>query len=115
MKKKKIPKETIFITLCLVILIIAAIPRSVELFSGNYIFGFDQGKHWLAAKSIIIDHKLPLIGDEVGGAGGFFQGPGWYYLLAIPFLLFRGDPYGAIVLMFLLGIGTVGVLLLVFF
>ncbi len=96
------------------VLIIAAIPRSVEMFSHNYVFGFDQGKHWLAAKAIVIDQKIPLIGDEVGGARGFFQGPGWFYLLSVPFLIFGADPYGAIVLTFILGVGTVALAMLLF-
>lgn len=100
-------KSTLFILIA-VVLLLAAVPRAVELASHNFIFGYDQGKHWLAAKSIVIDHKFPLIGDEVGGARGFFQGSGWFYVLAVPFLLFQGNPYGAIVLMFLLGMLTVG-------
>ena len=95
------------IVIGVIILLIAAVPRSVEFFSHNFVFGFDQGKHWLAAKAIIVDHKFPLIGDEVGGARGFFQGPGWFYLLAVPFFLFNGNPYGAVVLTFLLGMSAV--------
>lgn len=81
----------------------AAISRGVELLGGNFLFGFDQGLFFEAVKSIVVDRKLTLIGAEVGGQGGFFQGPGWYYLLAIPFVMTGGDPYGAMVLMFLLG------------
>ncbi len=90
-----------------IILIFAAIPRAVELISHNYLFGFDQGNFMLAVKHIVVDHKLTLIGVEVGNIGGFFQGPGWYYLLAIPFVLTHGDPYGAMILMFIIGITTV--------
>ena len=89
------------------ILLIAAAPRAIELLNGNYLFGYDQGEHFQAVKKIVVDHNLTLIGTQVGGAGGFFQGPGWYYLLAIPFFLTGGDPYGAMVLMFILGILTV--------
>lgn len=103
MKKSKVA----LIIFVIVVLAVAAIPRSVELFSHNFIFGYDQGKHWLAAKAIVIDHKFPLIGDEVGGARGFFQGSGWFYVLAVPFFLFDGNPYGGIVLMFLFGMATV--------
>jgi len=103
MKKKTI----FFLFVAIGLVILAALPRSIELINKNFLFGFDQGKHWLAAKSIAVDHKFPLIGDEVGGGGGFFQGPGWYYLLAIPFFLFQGDPYGAVVLIFFLSIGVI--------
>ncbi len=90
------------------IMLIAFFPRAIEMFSGNFLFGFDQGKHWLAAKSIVVDHVFPLIGDPVGGTGGFFQGPGWYYVLTIPFLFWKGNPQGSIVLMVLSGMLTVG-------
>lgn len=89
------------------IVFFASLPRGVELVSGNYLFGFDQGLFLEAVKSIVVDRKLTLIGAEVGGQGGFFQGPGWYYLLTIPFILTGGNPYGAMVLMFLIGMATV--------
>ena len=108
-------KALVVILVSVGIIILAAMPRLIELISGNYVFGFDQGKHWLAAKSIVIDHKFPLIGDEVGGRGGFFQGPGWYYLLAIPFFFFQGDPYGAVVLMFGIGVGIIILFLSLFY
>ena len=89
------------------VLLLAAIPRSIELLSGNYLFQYDQGQFYLAVKEIVVNHKLALIGVPVGGMGGFFQGPGWYYILALPFALMNGDPYGGMILMFLFGIGTV--------
>jgi len=107
-------KKILLIIFAISIIVLAVLPRSIELINGNYIFGYDQGKHWLAAKSIVMDRKFPLIGDEVGGRGGFFQGPGWYYLLAIPFFHFQGDPYGAIVMVFAIGVGTVILFLLLF-
>ena len=85
--------------------------RSVDLLSGNYLFGFDQGRDYLAVKKIVVDHKPTLIGSEIGaGAAGFrgiFQGPFHYYFLSIPFLLSGGNPYGGIILMFLYGILTI--------
>lgn len=85
--------------------------RSVEVISGNFLFGFDQGRDYLAVKNIVIDHKLTLIGSEIGagvaGFRGIFHGPFYYYLLALPFIIFRGDPYGGMVLMFSLSITTI--------
>ena len=87
------------------------VPRSVEVFNKNYLFGFDQGRDYLAVKNIVVNHKPTLIGSEIGaGAAGFrgiFQGPFHYYFLAIPFLLFRGDPYGGLLLMFLFGLASI--------
>ncbi len=100
-------KTIVFLVICLLLALAAAIPRSIEVLSGNFVFGYDQGKHWLAAGDIATGQKFPLIGDEVGGRGGFFQGSGWFYLLAVPYFLFGGNPYGAVLLMFTLGIGMV--------
>ena len=89
------------------ILIIGAVPRAIELLNQNYLFLFDQGEYFLAVKDIIVEKRLTLIGTEVGGIGGFFQGPGFYYFLTIPFILLKGDPYGGLVLMFVMGILTI--------
>lgn len=85
--------------------------RSVEVVNGNFLFGFDQGRDYLAVKSIVVDHKLTLIGSEIGagvaGFRGIFHGPFYYYLLVLPFIIFRGDPYGGMILMLILGIATI--------
>lgn len=103
--KFKLNKKIFF--LVLLIVLIGAIPRGIELLNQNYLFGYDQGQFYLDVKKIVVDHKPTLIGTEVGGGGGFFQGPGWYYLLTIPFLLMGGDPYGGMILMFIIGIAAV--------
>ncbi|OGH14292.1 MAG: hypothetical protein A2687_01550 [Candidatus Levybacteria bacterium RIFCSPHIGHO2_01_FULL_38_26] len=89
------------------LIVLASIPRAIELLNHNYLFGYDQGQFFQDVKKIVIDGNLTLIGTEVGGKGGFFQGPGWYYLLSIPFFITGGDPYGAMILMFLIGVGSV--------
>lgn len=86
-------------------------PRMVEVLNHNPIFGFDQGRDYLAVKNIVVDHKLTLIGEELGagsaGINGIFQGPFYYYFLAVPFILSNGDPYSGLVLMFLFSVGAV--------
>lgn len=93
------------------LLFLALIPRSVEIFNHNYLFLFDQGREYLAAKNIIVNHKFILIGTELGagsaGISGIFHGPIYYYLLTIPFMLFHGDPYGGVVLMFLFSLSSI--------
>jgi len=103
---KEFIKEKNFTFFLLAIVILGSIPRSIEVISGNYLFGFDQGVFFQAVKEIVVNHKPALIGTEVGG-GGFFQGPGWYYLLSIPFYLWRGDPYGGMIFMLMMGILTI--------
>src|SRR3989344_8542707 len=103
--------KTLEIILLLFILGVALLPRSIEVLNKNYIFGFDQGRDYLAVKSIVVDHKLTLIGSEIGaGSAGFqgiFHGPFYYYSLSLPFALTNGDPYGGVVLMFLFGMSSV--------
>lgn len=81
--------------------------RSIEVLNKNYLFGFDQGRDYLVVKSIVVDHKLTLIGSEIGaGSAGFqgiFHGPFHYYFLSLPFALTNGDPYSGIVVMFAFG------------
>lgn len=89
------------------IVVVAAIPRGIELLNHNYLFLFDQGLFFEAVKNIVVDHNPTLIGSEVGGQGGFFQGPGWYYLLAVPFSLSGGDPYASMIVMFIIGVMTI--------
>lgn len=90
---------------------VALLPRCIEVLNKNYIFGFDQGRDYLAVKNIVVNHKLTLIGSEIGaGSAGFqgiFHGPFYYYFLSLPFALTNGDPYSGIVLMFLFGMSSV--------
>jgi len=99
--------KKIFLSIIIFILILLALfPRSVEVLNGNPIFGFDQGRDYLEVKDIVNNHKLTLIGAELGageaGVSYIFQGPGFYYLLSIPYILFHGNPAGSIYLMWVL-------------
>lgn len=105
---KKIKLEYILLPL---IIFFTLFPRGVEVLNGNYLFGFDQGREYLMTKKIAYDHKVTLIGTELGagsaGVSGIFHGPGYYYFLAIPFVLFKGDPYGGVLMMFFFSVATV--------
>lgn len=54
-------------------------------------YTYDQGRDFLAARDIVINKDLTLIGPTTG-AGGVFHGAGWYYFLAIPFIFGGGSP-----------------------
>lgn len=98
--------------LAVVLLIfLSIVPRSVEVFNKNFIFLLDQGRDYLAVRQIVMDRKVTLIGAEIGsgmaGFQGIFHGPFYFYFLLIPFILFAGDPYGGLLLMFAFGLLTV--------
>jgi hypothetical protein len=82
--------------------------RSIEVINKNPLFGYDQGRDYLAVRKIVVDKKLTLIGAEAGngyaGLFGVFQGPYYYYLLTVPYIIFNGDPYGGLFLMFVIGV-----------
>lgn len=81
--------------------------RSVELINGNFLFGLDHGRDYLAAYNIVENRKLTLIGAEAGsgvaGINGIFHGPGYFYLISLAYVLFGGNPMGAEVFMVVFG------------
>ena len=92
------------------VLIIGIALRAQELMSNNFLFLLDQGRDMMAVKGILYDHHQTLIGPATS-LRGVFQGPLWYYLLALSTAIFAGDPWGGIVLMFTI---SIAVLLVVF-
>ena len=54
-------------------------------------YTYDQGRDFLAARDIIVEKDITLIGPTTG-AGGVFHGAWWYYFLAVPFALTGGHP-----------------------
>ena len=102
--------KKILITLLILSIVFGVLIRSVEVLNRNYLFAFDQGRDYLAVRSIVVDHKPTLIGSELGaGSAGFrglFHGPFHYYFLAIPFFLSRGDPHSGILLTYVYGLAV---------
>lgn len=88
------------------ILIFAFFLRGVEVITGNYLFLFDHGSYYLDILNRLLARKIPLIGTKTP-VRGIFQGPGWYHLLTLAFLVGRGDPYYGMVLMLILSLLTV--------
>jgi 4-amino-4-deoxy-L-arabinose transferase-like glycosyltransferase len=102
-------RNKIYNILLLLVFFLGIALRIPEIINRNYLFGFDQGWNYNLVKEIVVDHKFRLIGAETSlgvGFNGVFHGPGYYYLLAIFYILFKGDPYGGLVLMFLSGLIT---------
>ena len=90
------------------VLLVASLLRLPLTAQGFFAFTYDQGRDLLAAKEIILDHNLTLIGPTTG-LMGIFYGPWWYYFLASLFVISK-DP---VVITFIFGIiGVVTVFLI---
>lgn len=90
----------------LAILAIGSWLRFSGIISNSFAFTYDVGRDMLAVKSIIVDHKLSLIGQTTG-IEGIFYGPWWYFILSIPFFFFSGNPQGIAFFMGIIGIITI--------
>lgn len=80
--------------------------RAQETLSGNFLFLKDQGRDLLAVKSIVVDKKPTLIGPYTG-LQAVFQGPFYYYLLAIPFALSGGNPRAIMLVMLIASVTAI--------
>lgn len=89
-------KKTIIYIL---LFIISLLPRSMELFSDNNYFGFEQGLQYLITKEIFVDHKITMASFQ-GGFGDILKPAGFNYLLGIPFILASGNPFVGRIFMF---------------
>lgn len=89
-----------------IILLLGFLLRAQETLSGNYLFLLDQGRDMMAVKSIVYDHHLTLIGPYTT-LQGVFQGPFWYYLLAISTFLTGGNPWGGVILSLIISMATI--------
>ena len=91
--------------LVITIFLLGILLRFQETISNNFLFLIDQGRDMMAVKRIIYDHSLILIGPYTS-LQGVFQGPLWYYLLAVPAIIADGNPWGGIVLMFIISLSV---------
>lgn len=99
-------KKVFFYLSVLFVLILAFLLRAQESLSGNFLFLIDQGRDMMAVKQIAYDHHLTLIGPYTS-LQGIFQGPLWYYLLAVPTIIFNGNPRGSVILMLVISMGVI--------
>lgn len=103
-------KKLSLLVICFILLFQGVLLRGIEVLNKNYLWGFDHGRDYLLTYDIVVNHNARLIGTPLGagsaGIQGIFHGPGYYYFLTIPFILFGGDPYGGVVLMFVFGVAA---------
>ena len=91
-------KTTIII---LIILFLGLLYRLALTGGGNFLFNMDNARDFVDIREMIETGKLRLTGPT-SAVDGFYNGPAWYYLLAIPYILTGGNPYGAILLQIIL-------------
>lgn len=78
-------------------LIIGIIYRLYLTSNNNFIFNMDNARDLVDVREMVVLQKPRLIGPT-SAIEGFYNGPAWYYLLAVPFILAGGDPFGAILM-----------------
>lgn len=71
------------------------------LLNGDFYYLVDQSRDLLLTKSLVIDHKLTLIGPRTG-LGGIFHGPLWIYMIAPFFAIAKGNPFFTLAPLFIL-------------
>lgn len=80
---------------------------------GRNIVANDQLDNAWTVKSILIDHKYPLVGMQAKGSSGFFIGPYYYYLITPIYFLTNLDPIASGIIAGLTSIFTFFVVFLV--
>ena len=81
----------------LTILSIGILCRLAFTADGNFLFNMDNGRDMVDVREMVVLKKLRLTGPT-SAIEGLYNGPAWYYLLAVPFVLSGGDPYTSILM-----------------
>src|SRR3989344_3043903 len=91
--------------LIIFILIIGVIYRLFLTSNNNFLFNMDNARDMVDVREMVVLGKLRLTGPT-SAIEGLFNGPAWYYLLVVPFIISGGNPYGAIIMeIFLWAVG----------
>jgi len=85
-------KKLLIPALLTLLLVFGFLLRSKMLLNGDFYYLVDQARDMLLTQSIVIGHKLTLIGARTG-LGGLFHGALWIYMLAPFFIIAKGDPF----------------------
>lgn len=83
--------------LIVTILIIGVFFRLALTENRNFLFNMDNARDFVDVREMVELHKFRLTGPT-SAIEGLYNGPLWYYLLAIPYIITGGDPYGAIIM-----------------
>jgi hypothetical protein len=81
----------------------ALILRLIPIVGNNFYFTMDQGRDAVYVRQLIAGHKL-LWQGPVTSIPEVYNGPFWYYFLAIGFFLLGGHPAGGVLMVVFLNI-----------
>lgn len=87
----------------LTLLLLGLVFRLLITSEGNFIFHMDSARDFIDVREMVELKKPRLIGPT-SAINGVYTGPAWYYLLAIPYLISSGNPYGGILMEIILWI-----------
>lgn len=104
-------KKVFFILLGTIILI-ALLERIIPSLGNNFYFTVDQGNDAVYVREILERDQVFLKGPETD-ISGLHAGPLWYYFIAIGYKLFNGNPFGALFMLIVLNVVTIGVIVLI--
>lgn len=96
-------KKYLSIILLGVVLSVGLYLRIGGVLTNSFAFTYDVGRDMLQVQNIVVNHKIPLIGQTTG-LGGLFYGPWWYYILTPVFIASNGNPQGIAFFMVLCGL-----------
>ncbi len=103
-KMYKLMKQK-FLIICLVILTIGIIFRLALTENGNFLFNMDSARDFVDVREMVELRKLRLTGPSTP-IDGLYDGPFWYYFLAVGYIISGGNPYSAVLMqIFLWAIG----------
>ncbi len=103
-------KFTSWLILGIIVVLFLAL-RLPQILRNEFPFVFDFGRDLIWVRNMVELRRPTLIGPW-GSLAGVYFGPLWYYLVAIPYIIFSGDPRGPV---YLTLTANLAVLLLGFF
>jgi len=90
-------KDRSFFIVLILTLTVGVLFRLLLTQNGSFIFHMDSARDFIDVREMVELKKPRLIGPT-SAIDGFYNGPAWYYLLAIPYILSGGNPYSAIIM-----------------
>lgn len=78
-------------------LVIGVLYRILPTLNNQFLFNMDNGRDMVDVREMVELKKIRLIGPT-SAVQGLFNGPAWYYLLAIPYILSGGNPDASIIM-----------------